>query len=304
MFRALFPRGGAPRLVARRVVAPRSRRRPLLALGSVSLASAFTGARLAAARTARVGRARSCGRCRSGGCRSKDLRDICVRYLWLALAGPCTARGPLTPRPIAARCAGRRLVARRTVSMRRARRLAAPRTVALLLTWRFAAPWAVAMRPARRLAAPWPIAARRPGRRLVPRAVAMRRPRWFAAPWAIAAGLAGRRLVAICLRPLLEPRARILVRAAGAPAASALLSLRPRPPLSGLRCFGRLPQAPARKPLEHDVLVRPSELVKRGQQLFLLARAERGRLPVDQNRPERVARGHSFDCPTETTGIS
>jgi hypothetical protein len=92
--------------------------------------------------------------------------------------------------------------------------------------------------------------------------------------------------------PLLESRARVLVLAARSPVL--------RPPLCGplqifsrpLRLLRRIPQPAAREPLHHDIAVLPPKLIQRGQQLFLVTRAERGRFVVDEDGPVRVAGRH------------
>ena len=153
--------------------------------------------------------------------------------------------------------------------------------------------------------------------------------RWFAAPgdaarlsarwsvsWAMRGGCRTACPGALCCRvclPPCDPRtlllpaaiARILVRAARTPIGS--------PPFRRLRAIAaplpgrqgplslplkivalrlaRRPQFPARKPSHDDVGVLALQL-KRGLQLLALARAKRGRLVVDQNRPVRKARWH------------
>ena len=162
---------------------------------------------------------------------------------------------------------------------------------------------------------------RAPGRRpiglLAPRSIATRRADWLVAPRLRRVA----RLVAIALRCgillrpralgtilLLEPIARILVRAAGAPVAAAPLRRR-RPIASRLARrrrrmlldlkivalrLARRPQLPSREPLHGDVGVLALQLHEGRLQLLALARAEGGRLVVDQNRPVRVAGRHPF----------
>src|SRR5581483_933353 len=94
------------------------------------------------------------------------------------------------------------------------------------------------------------------------------------------------------LPPLLEACARVCVFAARPPLACAMLAGRTRTSLR-IACFlGAVPQAFAREPLEHDVRVRPLQLMERRQELLFFAGAKRGRLVVDQNRPVGVARRH------------
>src|ERR1700687_4112378 len=93
------------------------------------------------------------------------------------------------------------------------------------------------------------------------------------------------------LRALLETLPRVLVGSTGPPLGAApfgnhLLTLGCRRLLRGF------PQPPAREPLHYHIFTRAPELVKRRQQLLLLARAERGRLAVDEDGPVRVARRH------------
>src|SRR2546425_1139659 len=96
---------------------------------------------------------------------------------------------------------------------------------------------------------------------------------------------------------------RILVLAAGSPVAAAHVSFASRRrahiPRAPRRTLGirRFPQLPAREPLQPHILVRALQLIERGQQLLMIARAKRGRLAVDQNRPVRKARRHRVILP-------
>ena len=102
---------------------------------------------------------------------------------------------------------------------------------------------------------------------------------------------------------LLEPIARIFVRAARPPVGV--------PPLAARRRFGerrfrvalvalevfllglaRFPQLAAGEPLHRDVLVLSLELVQGGEELFALARTKCRRCAVDQDRPVGIARRH------------
>jgi hypothetical protein len=56
----------------------------------------------------------------------------------------------------------------------------------------------------------------------------------------------------------------------------------------------RFPEPPAREPSKQHVFVGPFELMECRQQFLLIARAERRRLPVDQDRPICKARRHSL----------
>ena len=223
------------------------------------------------------------------------------------------------PWPIARR---RRLVAPWLALARRTRSigwLAAPRPLAL--PRRLVAPWTVATWRARGLVAP----------RRVPRPEALRRIRLLPGTIAscrthgLVAPLGSRlrrvpRLVAIALRCrilfrpcalgtilFLESIARILVRAAGTPVAPPPLrgrrrTIAPRLTRRGRRMFLRLeivalrfarrPQLSPREPLHGDVGVLPLQLHEGRLQLLALARAEGGRLVVDQNRPVRIAGRH------------
>ena len=99
-----------------------------------------------------------------------------------------------------------------------------------------------------------------------------------------------------------ELLARISVLTAGTPVASARLpaiartsgaarvSSAPRRTL-GVR---RLPEFSAREPSQDHVLVRAFQLMKRRQQLLLIARAEGRRFSIDQDRPVREARRHRW----------
>src|SRR5436309_2614251 len=63
--------------------------------------------------------------------------------------------------------------------------------------------------------------------------------------------------------------------------------------LGGVAATILAPRTPAAgEPLEDYVLVRPAQLLKRRHQLFAFACAKRSRLPVDENRPEGIARRH------------
>src|SRR5438067_13495834 len=96
----------------------------------------------------------------------------------------------------------------------------------------------------------------------------------------------------IALLLLIAPvLARIFVIAAGPPVFRALLELLRRARGNAFR-FRRVPQPAAREPAEHDVGVLALQLTEGRQQLVLLARAERGRFAVDENRPVREAGWH------------
>ena len=99
-----------------------------------------------------------------------------------------------------------------------------------------------------------------------------------------------------------EPRARIFVLPARPPVFAAGVSLAPRrssrwslfPPLEVFAfLFLRFPQPSAREPLHRDVFVLPFQLVQRRQEFLWIARAERGRSVVDEDRPVRESRRHS-----------
>src|SRR5438874_5059016 len=138
--------------------------------------------------------------------------------------------------------------------------------------------------------------------RAIPAAARRRRPRRRSAGGRPIAGVRialGRRvpfgaLLALLPPPrfLVESRARILVLAAGPPVAAALLARELRPAPRGVLRLRRFPQPPLREPLQLDALVRAPQLRERRHELLLLARAERRRLVVNQNRPVREARRH------------
>src|SRR5262249_27405557 len=90
---------------------------------------------------------------------------------------------------------------------------------------------------------------------------------------------------------LIGPRPRILVLSPGppllAPAFDGLARAR-----RALR-LRRVPQPPAREPLQNDVLVRALELAERRQEIRGVARPERRGRVVDENRPVREARRHT-----------
>ncbi len=169
---------------------------------------------------------------------------------------------------------------------------------------------------------PGPIAARRAAARgaTAPGSIATRGParRGFVRPWlTVAAALRPHAVRAILL---LESIARILVHAAGAPILAAVflvasprriargragrrLPFTPfvRPggrALAPLKVFAlellRLPQPAACEPLHLGVRVLALQLVERRQQFFLLPRAKRRRLVVDEDGPVRVARRHAL----------
>ncbi len=144
------------------------------------------------------------------------------------------------------------------------------------------------------------IRTRRAARLVLPGLALTRRTRRPVLPW-LAVAVAPRRsvLVAIFFRPralrpvlFLEPIARILVRSARTPVARPFLHGPHRAVLRGALRLWRVPQLSTREPLDHDVLVLALELIDRRQQLFAIARTERGRLAVDQDRPVHETRRH------------
>src|SRR3990172_5488415 len=97
-------------------------------------------------------------------------------------------------------------------------------------------------------------------------------------------------VISLCLLPLDEPCAWIFVLAAGPPVATACGGAGRRPMfLPGLPgvafFFSGFPQPAARKPLHQHVGVLTTQLMKCGEQLLALARAERGGLVVDEGLP-------------------
>src|SRR5579872_258327 len=81
----------------------------------------------------------------------------------------------------------------------------------------------------------------------------------------------------------------VAVRTAWTPIAAAPLSARWQIPRSPVGLFRRFPQLATREVAQRHVLIGPPKLGQRRQQLFTLARAERGRLAIDQNGPVDVA---------------
>jgi hypothetical protein len=137
-----------------------------------------------------------------------------------------------------------------------------------------------------RLGLPRPVATRRPARRFIrPGSIARWRATELVALRAHLAPLAP-------LRFLVELRARIFVVAARPPI---LITPLPRHlrflPRLALRLL-RVPQPALREPFQLDVRIRAFELRERRQQLLPLARAERRRRVVDEDRPVRKARRH------------
>lgn len=87
--------------------------------------------------------------------------------------------------------------------------------------------------------------------------------------------------------------------AAGPPVSGALWLRRTSGNAFGL---GRFPEFSACEPPQYDITVGPFELPKCWQQLLGVARTERGRLTVDENRPVGEARRHRTIVPVEVTG--
>jgi hypothetical protein len=59
-----------------------------------------------------------------------------------------------------------------------------------------------------------------------------------------------------------------------------------------LRLLGVIPEPAAREVAHHDVAVLARQLIEGRQQFLAFMRAKRRRLPVDENGPIGVARGH------------
>ncbi len=66
----------------------------------------------------------------------------------------------------------------------------------------------------------------------------------------------------------------------------------PRHPGRELLLLRRIPQLAAREPLQHDMLVRAAELIRRREQLVSVAGAKRRRSVVDEDGPVCVPRWH------------
>jgi hypothetical protein len=94
------------------------------------------------------------------------------------------------------------------------------------------------------------------------------------------------------LRAFLETRARILVFPARTPLAIPFLARPIEILVRPLRLFRRVPQLPAREPLQHHVRVLALQLHERRQEVFFFSRAKGRWLLVDQNGPVRKTRGH------------
>lgn len=92
----------------------------------------------------------------------------------------------------------------------------------------------------------------------------------------------------------LEPRAWVLVLPARPPVAAAFFAGAFHVPGRPLRLLGCIPQTPAGEPPQHGIRTLPLQLVQRRQQLFSVARPERGWLAVDQNGPVRITRRHEY----------
>jgi hypothetical protein len=114
---------------------------------------------------------------------------------------------------------------------------------------------------------------------------------------------AAARLVAIAEQLLAKPAsafvarnvealARIAVRTAWTPIASAVLPLGVACRARELLLLLRLPETAAREPSQHGVGMARLQLLQRRQQLFLRVRAERGRLPFQNDRPVGMSWGH------------
>src|SRR4029079_7271738 len=91
-----------------------------------------------------------------------------------------------------------------------------------------------------------------------------------------------------------EPSPGLPMRPAGAPLGTAALAIgrRPRRPLGGALSLLRLPQLPAREPLQHDLRVLLLQALEGRQQIGAVRRTARGRRIADEDRPVRVARWH------------
>lgn len=98
-----------------------------------------------------------------------------------------------------------------------------------------------------------------------------------------------------------ETCARILVLASGSPVPTSTLGVARTRYARRARLFRRVPEAPAREPLQDDVLAGAAQLVQRGQQVVRLLRAKCRRCVVDENRPVGIARRHASCYPGRVT---
>jgi hypothetical protein len=102
-----------------------------------------------------------------------------------------------------------------------------------------------------------------------------------------------RSIASLGLALLIEPRARILVRAAWTPVLTTLFGGLRRVAAGPLRLLGRIPQLAPREVPHRYIAVGPAQLRDGGEQFLALARAERCGLAVDEDRPVRVSRRHT-----------
>jgi hypothetical protein len=90
----------------------------------------------------------------------------------------------------------------------------------------------------------------------------------------------------------LKALARIAMRSARTPVASALLARRVTRRACEPFFFLRVPQLAARKPFQHRIGMSRLQLLQRRQQFLFRAGAKRGWLALENDRPVRVAWRH------------